>query len=727
MTISDAYSADAPLTDPAHDIFSRWPFSARIARVISQRTDTSSIVIAIYGAWGEGKTTVLNFIERELGNHTQVVVLRFNPWRFGSEDELLRGFFSQLAATLGRSLTTRREEIGEAIQKYAKPLAGIVGRSETAEGIAQLFGNADLEELRNRINRLLLEAKKRVVVLVDDIDRLERNEIYAVFRLVKLTADFANTAYVLAFDDEMVAAALQERYGTNEAGSGRAFLEKIVQVPLHLPAADPTALRQLCSIGITKALSDAQIELTEEQGREFVRHFGEVIATRLRTPRMAALYANTLAFSLPILKGEVHPVDLMLVEALRIFYPRVYSFIRENPDAVLGKAFDLNRDQEKKHQRIRDQLEKGFYGLDPEGRESAIKLLSTLFPQLNAVYGNTSYSSSPEGAWANAQRVAAREYFPRYFSYAILSGDVHDRSITEILTAVTTGDRDGIESEIRQLVTPRNAENFVQKLRRQEHTVTGPERGTLALALAKCGDVFPNPSTGIFAILNPRPQIAIMISNLIESSSASDERMKTAEMVLEAANPLGFAADCFDWLRVFDEAKPNPNAFSREEQQHLGRILADRISSSANVRHPLFHVGSERAPRLLKLWQTYGDPGVANNYVVAVLKHQPRFALDLLQSFLSTVLSAAGMFPGDFERSEYDGLASIIDPDTVHNALKMHLGSDYGEPAAYERESELSADIKLAKQFARLHAYVSTISKSEQIIEDQQINSGDES
>ena len=62
----EIFISDAPVTKHEDDIFRRWPFAKRIANIISAQKDPSSIVIGIYGSWGEGKTHVLNFIEQEL-------------------------------------------------------------------------------------------------------------------------------------------------------------------------------------------------------------------------------------------------------------------------------------------------------------------------------------------------------------------------------------------------------------------------------------------------------------------------------------------------------------------------------------------------------------------------------------------------------------------------------------------------------------------------------------
>ena len=58
------YYADNSISDPKLDKFKRWSFAQRVAETIALRHDPTSIVIGIYGVWGEGKSTVLNFIEK---------------------------------------------------------------------------------------------------------------------------------------------------------------------------------------------------------------------------------------------------------------------------------------------------------------------------------------------------------------------------------------------------------------------------------------------------------------------------------------------------------------------------------------------------------------------------------------------------------------------------------------------------------------------------------------
>jgi len=222
-----------------------------------------------------------------------------------------------------------KEKAGDLLTKYGSVLSlasltvgGVVqvNPGDAAKGVGKAMSNVGLDELRKRIEQMLNEANKRLVILIDDIDRLDREETHAIFKLVKLSASFRHTSYVLAFDDDVVSAALGERYGAGGSLAGRAFLEKIIQVPLHLPPADENSLRQLALEGVQNALNQAGIELTQPQVDAFVRHFDDALLPQLETPRRAKLFSNALMFALPILKGEVNPVDLMLIEGIRVMY-----------------------------------------------------------------------------------------------------------------------------------------------------------------------------------------------------------------------------------------------------------------------------------------------------------------------------------------------------------------------------------------------------------------------
>lgn len=489
------YSGDHPIQNPAEDKFNRWPFAKRIADTLRDRIDPSCIVLGIYGAWGEGKTSVLNLIEEELKKSDKVAVVRFNPWYFRSEAVLIKGLFETLAEGVGKKLASKREQFGDALGKLGTflSLASIsvaggavsVSPGEGVSKIASELSQAELSEHRKRIQEILRAAGVRVVVLIDDIDRLERQEIQALFKTVRLSADFERVSYILAFDRDVVAASLGERYGGGDASQGAAFLEKIIQVPLHLPPAKKEALRQIAFEGADAAIKLAGIELAKEQGQTIATYFIRGLESRLSTPRHAHLFSNALLFALPILKGEVNVVDQVLIEGLRIFYPLIYEEVRANPELFLRTqtVFGENRSAEK----TKRFLDGVTSALTVEQREDVQGLLEYLFPRI----GRVGYGGEWDATWARDQRACSPKYFDRYFTYGVSRSEVSDIEFEAFLAAMEKSSGAEAAKLWLDFASAERIDEIIQKLRQRETQIKDSLAANVALTIAGTAERLP--------------------------------------------------------------------------------------------------------------------------------------------------------------------------------------------------------------------------------------------
>lgn len=156
MTRIDSYIPDKPIGIIRQDEFNRYDYAKRVAETIRDRHSPESLVVGLYGRWGEGKTSVLNFITAELKS-ARIITMTFNPWRFEGEDQLLTGFFTELAQALNKPLKTKGEAAGELLAQYAEaviPKFQFLGGAVTTEPGAQvkkmgeLLANTSLPELK---------------------------------------------------------------------------------------------------------------------------------------------------------------------------------------------------------------------------------------------------------------------------------------------------------------------------------------------------------------------------------------------------------------------------------------------------------------------------------------------------------------------------------------------------------------------------------------------------
>ncbi|HUT60681.1 MAG TPA: P-loop NTPase fold protein [Phycisphaerae bacterium] len=627
-----SYISDAPVLARDQDRFDRWRFAERIADTIASREDASSIVIAVYGAWGTGKTTVLNFIDHCLQQCPGVLAVRFNPWTFGDQRQLLISFFNSLAAALGSSLTSGKEKAGQLIRDYGSIAAGIsvsvgpvgVSAGDTFKRVGEKLSTVELAELRKRIEKVLEDRRLRVVVMMDDIDRMDKSEIQLVFKLIKLTADFKYTAYLLAFDDEMVAAALSEKYACE--GGGRSFLEKIVQVPLRLPAADPLALRRLCFEGVEQALQCSGVELGDKQKRQFVYQFQSGLEVWLNTPRMAKQYGNALLFSVPLVKGEVDPVEFMLVEGLRVLNPILYRFVRDNPAILLCHWTRDGRLHDKENDRAREALDCMREAMSPDEAKATTALLRAMFPRLEGIFSNTTYGSQWDETWAKEQRIASGRYFSRYFTYAVARDDVADREIAAFLDGAESGDVPSLVKELKRLCGTERAGSLVSKLSKREGELSPESCAKLARAMAGVGEVFPRPQS-MFPFVETFSQAAILVANLVKAIPPV-QRLTAAEGVVADGIPLAFAVESLKWMGTRAKRDDAESALSEAEMEELAKTIVPRIRQYAQ-NGPVYVRNPRDAAGLLHAWADLGSSEEVSQYLKDTLESDPGNAAQL--------------------------------------------------------------------------------------------------
>ncbi|MBY6308309.1 KAP family P-loop NTPase fold protein [Alcaligenes faecalis] len=709
---TDQYIADQPIASKSEDKFNRAPFATRIAETLATRVDPSSIVVGLYGPWGDGKTSVLEMVQEELKTYREIIVVRFNPWHFQTEDLLLRGFFATLADAMGKSLPNMKEKAGTLLQKYGSvlSLASLsigsvvqVSPGEAAKGLGDAMSNVGLDELRFRIESMLDEAKKRLVILIDDIDRLDRDETHAVFKLVKLSASFRHTAYVLAFDDAVVSAALGERYGAGGASAGRAFLEKIIQVPLHLPPVDENSLRHLALEGVDKAVNHAEISLTQPQVDAFIRHFDDALLPSIDTPRRAKLLSNALLFALPILRGEVNPVDLMLIEGIRVIYPDLYAAIRDN------QALFLQGEREARHNlrqdavsRIDTLIRQATLTLsDDERAVVRSRLLEPLFPRL----GSMGYGGEWDSIWAGEQKVCSTQYFKRYFTYSVPVGDVPDSHVAALCESVAQASSAERRALLDAFAVRQGLPRLVARLRQREATMTVEQATALIETFAVNGDLLPR-ERGMMVLADTRAKTGMLIAGLLRQIQSPEDRQVHAERAIRTAMPVGFAMECIRWIRNYEDTPPDRRVLADEGEAPLRAILTSRIEQ-ANVEAPLYASHPKDARSLYWAWVHGTSQEHVREQLVATFDEHP----EELDSFLACYVGEAwGMEsglprPADFQREEYDSVTNILPGEYIAANIRQRYGSELDTPQEYPPETMMQPR-RVAHQFMRIHLYV---------------------
>lgn len=449
-------SPDCPLEDPAHDRLGYKPFAAYLAEALRRMDSTQGFVVALYGAWGSGKSTLLNFVEREISQgqpkEAQPIIVRFNPWWFSGHEDLAARFFDQLLLTLDEKGYGERE-----IRKQIANLANNVSDTNLPHAwIPKLIGyfiepkRQSVVELKEDIDGLLQD-QHRLLVIIDDIDRLLAEEIRQLFRVIKAVANFSNIIYLLAFDREVVTGALADTQpqalADTRDGAGQSYLEKIVQASFELPLPEETSLQTLFAEQLS-AVSEGTPERLFDQGH-WQNLFFEGINPFLVTPRDVIRFTNTLYVTYAAVKGEVNLPDFVAVEALRIFCPQIYSVIRDNKDAFTGhsgRSGLLGRTAAE----LKPFHDTWLETVSEGDRDAVQHLAKALFPKLEAVWGQTHYQSQWESTWHRELRVCSADIFPTYFKLAVPESGITSAEMQYILSL--TSDSGAFSKALLELV-----------------------------------------------------------------------------------------------------------------------------------------------------------------------------------------------------------------------------------------------------------------------------------
>lgn len=728
------YCSDSPVGRPTEDRFERWPFAVRLAEGIAKQGDHNSLVIGIYGAWGEGKTSVLNLVHHALRSHDHIIPFRFNPWRYPDEAELLTDFFEALARTLGKTLKTKREKAGKLLRDYGTIAGGVAGAAsggmasgggEAVQSLGELLAQRSLEKRKEQLEEILGESGQRVVIMIDDIDRLARKEIQAVFRLIKLTADFKNTTYVLAFDPAMVASAIGEQFGAGDTASGAAFIEKIVQVPLQLPYAPRSKLRSFALEAVRRVLDSIGTTLDDASVRRFVAAFDSGVLPAIRTPRDAARLANTVAFTMPMVTGEVNHCDFLLVQALQVFYPTLAGAVRRDPGLALGR---LNpRSDHKEREAAKREVEDLLGTVSPDLREAARELLEELFPRIASSSRSSGYRADWDEIWTKEKRAASRHYFNRYFSLAVGEFEVSDLEIEAIVRASEAeAEAEVSEVALRELLAQQlngqRDEELVMKLRLRADEMSPRAARRLAVAVASCGSSYSRKAP--FFGVSVSSQAAMLIVELIDRCEAMD-RVAAASEATKAAEDLPFALELVSWAQRGESKREK--GLADPEWQTVRRVFAERVRDELTASTAILRSDPKSGVRALLEWGEALGFGQPRELVAGWLVHDRTRLLTLLRGATGTTTESNGITrDSDMRVNGYDAIAQLVEPERVLTTLRELFGESLTTRKYVSADDDDLDDLTLARQFAWIHVHRAELERKQRKGAEGQMSEGPE-
>lgn len=381
-------------------------YAKSVSRLIGYSQFDQAFSVGITGRWGSGKTSFSNLLENEIRQSNDAIIIKFKPWVNSDSKGIVVDFFS----AIDESLNGITVDISTEISGYL----GLLIKDESNIQVLKEALNNDKRSIDSEYKRLceeFLKLNKRVFVFIDDIDRLEANEILNVLRLIRNTANFPNFCYVVNYDRVYVMNSLKG-LGVNDPGL---YLEKIFPLEVNLPSFKKEIIRKEFVDGLANYFNLKEGYIRTELGAN--NNFGpDYLDKMLLNMRDVNRLLNGLFLNTESIFDEVYIHDLILVEILRMKFPEVYELLSSNRYSLIGERQEGNKnvfvwnpaDMQQKTV-YADLKSLGCYSSDSLGRINHL---------MNELFGGNKFESLKLDQYSCNSIIFPSKY-ERYFSYKI--------------------------------------------------------------------------------------------------------------------------------------------------------------------------------------------------------------------------------------------------------------------------------------------------------------------
>lgn len=338
---------DEPIKEWDEDVLRRGEMAKELVnRLINTKVDKEAFTLGITASWGDGKTSFIELMKLSLEKEhkDKVIIMNFNPWLYGKEVDLLHIFFDELR----RKISHRNGKLSRDLRHYANALSKIdASWSWLAAVLKDEFSSQNIKEQGEAIGNQIKRIQKKIVVFVDDIDRLEEKEMAEVFQLVRNASNFPHMYFVVGYDKKYVVDTLQGVYGCHKLR----YTEKILQEEYALPRITSNQMNAL----LTQLMGNLLEGADKQNADDFIK--GERLnkinfLSYLLNYRDVKRFYNTISVYYEKLKGNVNIQNLLVYSLLGVRYPLLRKFIEDKRELVLYSDYNkmvwYNEDTAKK-------------------------------------------------------------------------------------------------------------------------------------------------------------------------------------------------------------------------------------------------------------------------------------------------------------------------------------------------------------------------------------------
>jgi predicted KAP-like P-loop ATPase len=612
------------------------------------------------------------------------LIIDFNPWQIANREGIGEAFFDEIGIALGKGEVVsgrKRKRLLNRLRRYAtrlkcggtllrvlvQPIQVVLALS----GLSLLLGRVidlrwfyvpvglallavavllwlsksayqvvaflaagvetdrkNLSEIKSELATELQGLVAPVLVVMDDVDRLTPGELQEVFQLVKANGDLPNLVYLLLFERDVIEKHIQEVMKVR----GCDYLEKIAQVAFDIPAIERRRVHQILSEGLDALIADGPVSRRFDQ-RRWGNIFVGALQHYFQTLRDVNRFLSTLAFQVSIFKGqgafEVNPVDLIALEVLRVFEPRVYQTLPSLKAA-------LTETHESRHGRTTEEIKQSLANLigcaSEATRPWVQEIVKQLFQPAEWVFGGMHYPSDFAPQWFRELRVCSKDAFDRYFHLTIPLGDVSQAVLEAILA--NASDRSKLRSQFAELRAQGLLDVALDRLEAYKQAIDISHADAFVTALFDVGDGL-RQGLGFFEI-SPARHAQRIIYWYLKQDQDMESRATALLRTIEATDGLILPVS---FVSLIEPREPPAQEASQEEFIPAHSLKAAKDLCVAKIVAAASDGRLATCPDLTSLlfrWRDWAGPNDPRAFCAGMIS-DPKDALRFIQSFVRPV------------------------------------------------------------------------------------------
>lgn len=672
------YSTDRPIETGEQDLLGRASFSKQLGKAMYEYNGKDGLVIGLFGKWGTGKTSVINMAVNEItelakNNENRPIIMKFAPWNYSDKDNLISMFFQSLKNKINvQDNEELKNKVGKALSDYAGAfdalaLVPVVGSGVAAilKTLAQAEGTslmecADLDETKEILEKALIKAGKKIIIVIDDIDRLANSQIRDVFQLVKQVADFPNVIYLLAMDREVVRRALTDVHNID----GNEYLEKIIQVPFELPELKKSKLHNIFLNKLDQIINDFSDKVVWDTDY-WSSVFRNCVEPYINTLRDVNRMINTFQFRYGMLYKEIALEDMVGMTTLEVLEPELYKWICNNKEAVCGGFMHglLSHSSNKPDYRNLYYNEFKSLGIDPD---LAISCVSTMFPVFANDVSRYPYSYQPTLSIRSRMRIAYEERFDLYFMF-----DLDDIKVSRsiINASIYEFDRDVLSKIIEKINEEGNIVYFLEEIRSLVDKIPYKRLELIASVLLGLQEKFKEENSEKLFALSASDIAEYLMEDIIDRLKTEEEKYGIICSVIENVDITGLGIMTRFINRIeLAYGRLAGNSEEKDKQiislEHLKKLENIYVAKVRDIVNSGLILERNEFNKVFCLWKCFDKDGV-EIYLKELFKtevNKLKFICAMATKWSSTNGSEWSFYPQNY--SEY------ISQDEVYNMIQ---------------------------------------------------------